>query len=88
MKFNIFIPNSRKLSLILAKLIHELGTRSRAKNTLMLIGWTAFFNMFVVTGNPAFLLAEQPSLEGGSIFVESSILFGWVALEKKEAFFF
>ena len=34
MKFAIFVPNSHKLSLILAKLVHELGTRSRAKNTL------------------------------------------------------
>ena len=27
-KFDVFIPNSRKLSLILAKLVHELGTRT------------------------------------------------------------
>ena len=36
MKFAIFVPNSRKMSLILTKLVHELGTHSRAKNTLML----------------------------------------------------
>ena len=27
-KFDVFIPNSRKLSLILAELVHELGTRT------------------------------------------------------------
>ena len=38
MKFDIFVPNSRKLSLILTKLVHELGTHSRAKITLGLTG--------------------------------------------------
>ena len=28
MKFAVFVPNSRRLSLILAKLVHELGTRT------------------------------------------------------------
>ena len=34
MKFDVFVPNSRKLSFILAKLVHELGTRSRTDQPL------------------------------------------------------
>ena len=52
MKFAVFVPNSRKLSLILAKLVHKLRTHSDAKNTLREDTVTAEETNKVISGIP------------------------------------